>query len=76
MEGQDIGDETILRLSQLYVEGTCTFAKLYFAGNSRISSVGVHKLGLSLQSFPCIKEIDLHELRIGEYGIKYIAGGT
>lgn len=72
LEGQDVGDETILKISQLYLEGKCAFSRLLFSGNSRISAVGIHKLGLSLQNFPTIKEINLHNLQIGQFGIKYI----
>lgn len=70
IEGQDIGDETILKISELYSEGRCTFPKLVLSGNTLISAVSIHKLGLSLQSFPAIKELYLHGLEIGEFGIK------
>lgn len=34
--------------------------------------MGIAKLGQSLQNFPDIEEIDLHNLQIFEGGIKYI----
>lgn len=55
IEGQDIGDETILKLSELYMEGRCGFNQLKMSGNSRITGVSVGKLGQSLQHFPNIK---------------------
>ena len=71
LEGQDVSDETLLKLSELYLTGRCAFTKLRLAGNARISEVGVGKLGQSLQGFPEIEEISLHGLEVAGGGIKY-----
>ena len=70
LEGQDVGDETMLRLGELYMAGRCAFSTLKLAGNARITSVGLGKLGSSLQQFPRIKEINLHGLQIAPSGLK------
>jgi hypothetical protein len=49
MEGQNIGDETILKISELYRDHRCSFRKLNFSGNERITAVGIAKLGQNLQ---------------------------
>jgi hypothetical protein len=68
-----VGDETILKLSELYLTGRCAFTKLRLAGNSRISGVGVGKLGQSLQGFPEIEEISLRGVQVAPGGIKYLS---
>jgi hypothetical protein len=70
LSGQDVSDETILKLSELYLTGRCAFTKLHLGGNGRITAVGAGKLGQSLQEFTKIEEISLHGLQVAAGGIK------
>lgn len=62
IENQDISDQTILKLAELYESEQCQFTKLKFKGNERITEVGVMKLGQSLRNKTFIKKINFNDL--------------
>lgn len=49
----------------------CAFNKLKFKGNSKITQIGLIKLGQALRNNTNIKEINLNGLVIPSNGVKY-----
>lgn len=60
-----------MKLAELFENNMCSFTKLRFAGNSKITQIGLIKLGHSLRNNKTIQQIDLHDLTIATNGIKY-----
>lgn len=50
IEGQNLTDDTVLRISELYQNGRCGFTKLNFSRNDKISQIGAVKLANSLKN--------------------------
>lgn len=72
IEGQNITDETLLSISELYETGRCGFVKLKFAHNDKISQAGAVKLASALKDNYNIYELSLGGEKLGKHGAKYI----
>lgn len=71
IEGQNITDETLLSISELYETGRCGFVKLKFSGNDKISQAGAVKLASALKDNYSIYELGLGGEKLGKHGAKY-----
>ena len=61
----------MLKLAQLYREGMCAFSRLKLKGNTKITQIGLIKLGQALRNNASIREISLNGLTIPSNGVKY-----
>ena len=59
-------NKTLLKLAELYEEGRCSFKKLKFAGNEKITEIGAARLAKALQGNNCIREICFHGSTLGK----------
>jgi hypothetical protein len=71
LENQDVTDESLLKLAQLYHENMCAFSRLKLRGNAKITQIGLIKLGQALRNNASIREINLNGLTIPSNGVKY-----